>query len=211
MGRPPPRRHLVIFARRPQVGRGKRRLARGAGEIAAWRFQRLMLARLLRRLGRDPRWTTWLAVTPDRAARDRSWLPAAAPGRVWAIPQGPGDLGRRMARPMATLPPGPVVVVGSDIPALGAAQVAAAFAALGSHDAVLGPADDGGYWLVGLAARARKRPPFERVRWSGPHALADTRRNLARAGMSVSLLAALSDVDDAGDLSVGDLSPAHFR
>jgi hypothetical protein len=74
------------------------------------------------------------------------------------------------------------------------------------RDAVLGPADDGGYWLVGLAARARKRPPFERVRWSGPHALADTRRNLARAGMSWHLLAALSDVDDAGALS-----PAHFR
>jgi hypothetical protein len=206
MRRPSRPCHLVIFARRPQLGVGKRRLARGAGEIAAWRFQRLMLARLLRRLGPDPRWTTWLAVTPDRAARNPSWLPGAGAGRVRVIPQGPGDLGRRMARPMATLPPGPVVVVGSDIPALGAARVAAAFQALGARDAVLGPADDGGYWLVGLAARARKRPPFERVRWSGPHALADTRRNLARAGMSWHLLAALSDVDDAGALS-----PAHFR
>jgi hypothetical protein len=201
-----PRRHLVIFARRAQLGVGKRRLARGAGTLAAWRFQRLMLARLLRRLGSDPRWTTWLAVTPDRAARDLRWLPIRGSAPVRAMPQGPGDLGRRMARPMAVLPPGPVVVVGSDIPDLGAAQVTAAFDALGAADAVLGPADDGGYWLVGLAARARKRPPFDRVRWSGPHACADTLANLARDHASWRLLVPLSDVDEAGDLR-----PEHFR
>lgn len=206
MTAPACRRHLVIFARRPGVGVGKRRLARGAGDLTAWRFQRLMLARLLRRLAADPRWTTWLAVTPDRAARHPDWLPVAGAGAVRTMPQGQGDLGRRMARPMAVLPPGPVVVVGSDIPALGAAQVAAAFRGLGARDAVLGPADDGGYWLIGLSARARKRPPFDRVRWSGPHARADTCRNLARDGRSWRLLAALSDVDAADDLS-----PAHFR
>ncbi len=200
------RRHLVIFARRPQLGTGKRRLARGAGDLAAWRFQRLMLARLLRRLGPDPRWTTWLAVTPDTAARDLRWLPVLGSASVRTMPQGPGDLGQRMARPMVVLPPGPVVVVGSDIPGLGAAQVAAAFDALGSSDAVLGPAADGGYWLVGLAARARKRPPFDGVRWSGPHARADTLANLARDRASWRLLAPLSDVDEAGDLR-----PEHFR
>lgn len=198
------RRHLVIFARRPQVGVGKRRLARGAGELTAWRFQRLMLSRLLRRLARDPRWATWLAVTPDRAVSDRSWLPS--PDAFRMIPQVRGDLGTRMARPMVALPPGPVVLVGSDIPSLGPTQVAASFRTLGAHDAVLGPAADGGYWLVGLAARARKRPPFDGVRWSGPHALADTARNLDRAGLSWRTLDRLSDVD-----GVADLSPAHFR
>ena len=199
-------RHLVIFARKPQLGLGKRRLARGAGDLAAWRFQRLQLARLLRRLGPDPRWTTWLAVTPDAAARDLRWLPVRGAASVRAMPQGPGDLGRRMARPMAVLPPGPVVVVGSDVPALGAAQVKAAFDALGSRDAVLGPAEDGGYWLVGLAARARKRPPFDGVRWSSPHALTDTLATLARDGASWRLLAPLPDVDEARDLR-----PEHFR
>ena len=200
------RRHLVIFARRPQLGVGKRRLAQGAGALTAWRFQRLMLARLLRRLGPDPRWVTWLAVTPDTAARDLRWLPASRCSCVRPIPQGHGDLGRRMARPMAVLPPGPVVIVGSDIPDLGAAQVAAAFDALGTADAVLGPAEDGGYWLIGLAARARKRPPFHRVRWSGPHARADTLANLARDGASWRLLAPMADVD-----TVADLRPQHFR
>jgi rSAM/selenodomain-associated transferase 1 len=206
MARAASQRHLVIFARRPQLGVGKRRLARGAGALTAWRFQRLMLVRLLRRLGPDPRWTTWLAVTPDRAARDLRWLPVRGSAPVRAMPQGPGDLGRRMARPMHRLPPGPVVIVGSDIPDLGAARVAAAFDALGSCDAVLGPAADGGYWLVGLAARARKRPPFDGVRWSGAHARTDTLANLARVDASWRLLAPLSDVDEAGDLRA-----EHFR
>ncbi len=200
------RRHLVIFARRPELGVGKRRLARGAGELTAWRFQRVMLAGLLRRLAPDPRWTTWLAVTPDPGARDLSWLPAAGRRPVRAIPQGRGDLGRRMARPMASLPPGPVVVVGSDVPGISAARVAAAFQALGACDAVLGPALDGGYWLVGLAARARRRPPFHPVRWSSPHALADTCANLDRAGLTWRTLDTLSDVDAADDLR-----PGHFR
>jgi len=191
------RPQLVIFARAPALGRGKRRLAREAGDLAALRFHRLSVARLLRRLATDPRWRTWLAVTPDRAV----WRPAAlwsAP--VTRIPQGGGDLGTRMARAMAQRPPGPVVVVGSDVPDIRARHVAAAFQALGQHDAVLGPADDGGYWLLGLRRRPRFRPPFAGVRWGGPYALSDTLANLRRQGQSVALLETLPDVDTAADL-----------
>jgi rSAM/selenodomain-associated transferase 1 len=207
------RRHLVVLLRRPQVGVGKRRLARGAGELAAWRFQRAMLTRLLARLARDPRWTTWLAVTPDAAARDTGWLPRFARGRVRLLPQGGGDLGVRMARPMHALPAGPVVLVGSDVPGIGAAQVAQAFEALRRAPAAIGPADDGGYWLIGLAPRARSTPPFAGVRWSGPHARADTCRNLARAGRRWIALEALSDVDAPADLARqrGLPTPAHHR
>ena len=53
-------RHLVIFTRYPKLGAGKKRLAAGIGAIQALRFQRVMLAQAIRRLGRDPRWTTWL-------------------------------------------------------------------------------------------------------------------------------------------------------
>ena len=65
-------RHLVIFARAPQFGRVKRRLARDIGDTAATRFYRLTLARQIRRL-RDPRWTIWLFVTPDSALADVAW------------------------------------------------------------------------------------------------------------------------------------------
>ena len=87
------------------------------------------------RLKRDQRWCTLLAVTPDNAI----WSPCWPAGVVRAA-QGPGDVGARMGRLMAAMPPGPVVIVGSDIPALRPCHVAAAFRALGNHDAVLGPA-----------------------------------------------------------------------
>ncbi len=194
-----PEGHLVIMVRAPRLGVGKRRLARDLGALAAWRFQRHMLDRLLSRLARDPRWTTWLAVTPDRAVPWAAhWAAAwAAPARV--IPQGGGGLGARMARLLRERPPGPVVVVGSDIPDLDARHVARAFRALGRHDWVFGPAADGGYWLVG--ARRRRAPwrPFEAVRWSSRHALADSLANLA--GARVALLEELHDVDTGADLA----------
>ncbi len=189
-----PKGHLVIMARAPRLGAGKRRLARDLGALAAWRFQRAMLGRLLRRLARDPRWTTWLAVTPDRAAHGAAhW---AAPVQV--IPQGAGGLGPKMARLLRERPPGPVVVVGSDIPDLHAGHIAQAFRALGRHDWVFGPAADGGYWLVG--ARRRRPPwrPFDKVRWSSRHALADSLANLA--GARIALLEELHDVDSGEDL-----------
>ena len=89
--------HLVIFVRAPRLGTGKRRLARDLGAVAAWRFQRQMLARLRRRLAGDPRWTTWLAVTPDRAAFERGLWPAG----LRVMPQGSGDLGTRMSAHLA--------------------------------------------------------------------------------------------------------------
>jgi uncharacterized protein len=186
--------HLVVFLRAPRLGRVKSRLAAGIGAVAALGFYRRTSARLLRELTRDRRWRCHLALTPDRAARGkRPWRVGAR----WRG-QGGGDLGRRMARVFETLPPGPAVVIGSDIPAITTAHVAAAFRALGRCDAVFGPAVDGGYWLVGLRRRPRlPRRLFERVRWSSQHALADTLTALPRA-MSVAMLERLEDIDDAG-------------
>jgi hypothetical protein len=175
------RRTLILFVRIPRLGAGKRRLARDIGALAALRFERLMLAQSLCRLGRDRRWTLRLAVTPDRAAR-----------RLGAHPQGRGDLGIRMRRALAACPPGPKLLVGSDIPGLHAAHIAEAFALLGRHDIVFGPARDGGFWLVGC----RHRPPgFGNVRWSSPLALADVLANLPKS-LSVGFAATLDDVDD---------------
>jgi rSAM/selenodomain-associated transferase 1 len=179
------RHTLILFVRLPRLGTGKRRLARDIGPVAALRFERLMLARSLRRLGHDRRWTLRLAVTPDRAARD--W-----PARLNIAPQGAGDLGQRMRRTLAACPPGPAVLIGSDIPQLTAAHIREAFALLGRHDIVFGPATDGGFWLVG---RRRRSPKFGPVRWSSRHALADTLANLPRR-LSVGFVATLDDVDD---------------
>ena len=187
----------MIFARAPRLGTVKRRLARDIGALAAWRFYRDTTAALLRRLGRDRRWTTWLAVTPDRAALQGRGL---WPGAAGLIAQGGGDLGARMGRVLQGLGPGPVLIVGSDIPGIGAAQVAAAFERLGAADWVLGPAQDGGYWLIGTRGRAGLRLPFAGVVWGGPNVLADTLANLE--GRRVALLETLVDVDTGADLTL---------
>src|SRR5690606_28747646 len=124
-------------------------LAHGIGERAAHHFYADTTRTLIRRLARDRRWQLALAVTPDTFARRARFWPRHVP----RIPQGTGDLGTRMARVFHRLPPGPVVLVGSDIPDVTAGLAVRAFAALGRFEAVFGPAADGGYWLVGLARR----------------------------------------------------------
>ncbi len=182
---------LVVFARAPRFGRGKRRLAAEIGAAAALAFYRRTLARLLARVAGDRRWRLALAVTPDSGT-----LHGVRPWRNWK--QGRGDLGTRMARAMMRAP-GPVVLVGADIPALGPRQIARAFARLRSADAVFGPAEDGGFYLVGVRRPGLARRMFARVRWSTRYALADTMRNLA--GRRVALVDRLSDVDTAADLA----------
>jgi uncharacterized protein len=179
-------RHLVIFARLPRLGTGKKRLAADIGPVAALAFQRLALSTMIRTLSTDTRWRTWLAVTPPRGG---PW-----PRRVARIAQPRGSLGRRMAEIARSLPPGPVLIVGSDIPGISPAHIAAGFRILGNHDAVFGPAVDGGYWLVGLKRYPRFIDPFTDVRWSTPHALADTLANLE--GWRVAFLDTLDDIDD---------------
>jgi glycosyltransferase A (GT-A) superfamily protein (DUF2064 family) len=185
------RGHLVLFVRAPRRGLGKRRLARDIGDGAALRFERAMLGLLVRRLGHDRRWNLRLAVTPDRTRRRARLWPRGLP----ITAQGGGDLGQRMRRALAACPPGPAVLVGTDIPALAAHHVADAFRLLGGRDLVFGPASDGGFWLVGARRCPRLPPLFGPVRWSGPHALGDALSNLPRR-VSVGFAARLEDVDD---------------
>ena len=182
---------LVIFIKEPRPGRVKTRRGAGIGLVpAAWWF-RHQSQRLIRRLAADARWRTALAVSPDREGiTSRIW-----PAHLRRLPQGAGDLGDRMMR--ALRQPGPTLIIGSDIPDISAADIAAGFRALGDHDIVFGPADDGGYWLIGC----RHAPPkdlFRDVRWSTEHALADTLANLK--GRRAAFLRQLNDVDEADDL-----------
>jgi rSAM/selenodomain-associated transferase 1 len=177
---------VIVFARAPRLG-VKRRLAAGVGAMAALRFYRGQLAATLR-AARDRRWRTVLAVTPDHAR-------ARWPRGVARTGQGRGDLGVRMRRALA--PHRRAVLVGSDIPGLARGDLAAAFRALGRAEAVFGPAEDGGYWLVGYGPR-RPAWPFAGVRWSSRSALADTLANFT--GRRVALLRRLRDVDTAEDL-----------
>ena len=184
------RRRVVLFVRAPALGGGKRRLAAEIGDLGAIRFERLMIARLLRRLT-DRRWELRIAVTPDTARH----LAASWRHGTTICGQGNGDLGARMRRALCDGTPGPVVLVGGDIPGLGPRHIAAAFRRLGAHDLVFGPAADGGFWLVGARRRLLVAGFFAQVRWSSPHALADTLAGLPRR-LRVGFADILEDVDD---------------
>ncbi|MEY4794382.1 MAG: hypothetical protein RL724_1318, partial [Pseudomonadota bacterium] len=111
---------VIIFARAPRLGAVKRRLAAGIGARGALRFYRAMLAATAWPIARDSRWRTILAITPPGARAD--WARLAPPGTP-RMAQTAGDLGRRMEKALAPFPR--AILIGSDIPGLGPADIAA--------------------------------------------------------------------------------------
>lgn len=190
----PFRCRLVIMAKVPVAGRVKTRLAREIGVAEATRFYRSAVRAVTRRLGSQPFWQTIVAVSPDIGTAS-----PMLPSELMRMPQGGGDLGQRMQRPMRMLLPGPVCVIGTDVPAIEVAHVRRAFRQLGGADAVFGPAEDGGFWLVGLRRRPRLIYPYAGVGWSRPDTLARVEANLSEA--CVVHTQRLSDVDSAADLA----------
>ena len=188
------RAKLVIMVKEPHPGRVKTRLGRDIGLTAsAWWF-RHQVGTLLRQI-EDPRWDIILAVAPDvEGLTSRIW-----PAHLPRVAQGRGDLGHRMSRLLRGLPNGLVCIIGADIPDITRPRIAEAFNALGNHEAVFGPAPDGGYWLIGMK---RARPPradiLTDVRWSSEHALTDSARSLG--DVSIAYVATLRDVDTVDDL-----------
>jgi uncharacterized protein len=178
----------------PQAGRVKTRLARGIGVASATAFYRHSTSAIVAQLTRPREWRTILAIAPDAGVTSRMFRHSGP-----RCAQGSGDLGQRMQHLMDGLPPGPVLIVGSDIPGITAAHIREAFAKLGANDAVFGPAPDGGYWLVGLKRFPHVPRAFRNVRWSSEHALADTRANLN--GLKIASLEVLDDIDEAADLA----------
>ena len=188
-------RSLIVMAKQPRAGAVKRRLARGIGAVAATRFYRATLRHTLMRLAADARWRTYLAVAPDAALSETCW---PSWPRVPRIAQAQGDLGARMQALFDGMAPGPVILVGSDIPGISPAHIAEAFRLLGQADAVFGSARDGGYWLVGFKRSPGRLAPFHDVPWSTDRALAATCANLK--GRRIAFAATLGDVDTADDL-----------
>jgi uncharacterized protein len=184
------RGHLILFVKAPRLGAVKTRLARDIGRLQAWRFYRETTRSMIRRLGGQESWRLVLAVTPDRFAGQAGFWPAGIP----RVPQGHGDIGARMARAFDSVPPGPAVLIGADIPTVTRDHVSTAFRLLSRSDLVFGPSTDGGFWLVGMRRSAAMRGLFRAVRWSSRHALADTLTN-AGGRMKVALLDPLTDID----------------
>lgn len=191
---------LIVFAKAPAGGRVKTRLARGIGVAAATAWYRRSLIRtltMLRRAGLEYEIVAAPSAHIFRAA-------SAISGRI--ATQAMGDLGRRMAM-AAKAARGPCMIVGADIPGLSTSIVRSAREAVKRYDLVLGPARDGGYYLVGVKSPAHVFRLYERVRWSSEHALADTLAN-APKHWRIAFLPVLDDIDVAEDLKPAARIPA---
>jgi rSAM/selenodomain-associated transferase 1 len=185
---------LVIFGKTPLLGEVKTRLGRAIGEPAALALYEAFLddtCTLTQGLGAR-------RVLAIEGGLDHPHLAHLAKSqRLELVEQGEGDLGAKMARAIAThVATGPVVILGSDAPTLPRAHLHQALDALMEHDVVLGPSDDGGYYLVG--ARLAVPEIFTDVRWSTPEVLPTT---LERLGdRSHLLLPPWYDIDGEEDL-----------
>jgi uncharacterized protein len=187
-------KQLVIFVKAPKFGCVKTRLAKDIGHFKAWRFYKTTVLGLMKRM-RSPKWQITLCITPD------DYKGSFFPNDLKPIRQGGGDLGQRMQRVFDDIPKGPVVLIGGDIPAIEKHHIDKAFNALQNNDITFGPAEDGGYWLVGMRRTRARLSPFFDIRWSTEHALYDTLLNL-RANTRHTLTDRLNDVDTGKDLKM---------
>jgi rSAM/selenodomain-associated transferase 2/rSAM/selenodomain-associated transferase 1 len=190
---------VAVMAKAPVPGLAKTRLMPMLGAAGAARAQRgfaLHALTTVRHAATGPL-TVWCA--PD--ARHRFFRGLQGRHGVTCKPQPEGDLGHRMTAAMKAhfqdLPQMPLLIIGTDCPVLTPAHLQLAADALQSRDAVLIPAEDGGYVLIGVA---RPLPAvFERVDWSTDRVLAQTRDRLREVGATWKELPALWDVDEPGD------------
>lgn len=191
----------MVFAKSPEPGRVKTRLIPALGEAGAAQLQRQLIERTLRTavgagLGSVE---LWCEPGPDEAY----FSDCAKRHQLSLKAQGEGDLGLRMARALeATLAEGAAgLLIGCDCPALTPAYMREAAGALaGGDDAVFGPAEDGGYVLVGVA-RSPVAELFRDVLWGAATVMRETRTRLARGNWRWRELAPLWDVDRPEDLA----------
>ncbi len=175
---------LYIFAKAPAIGKAKTRLAADIGKVHAHRLYRTMLSKVIRNV-QDPRWETILMATPARAIHQvREWE------GLTQIPQVNGSLSPRLLDVFSDR--GATLVIGTDCPQVTRSDIADGFKALKKHAAVFGPADDGGFWLMGMNGPV-KPTVFDNVRWSHEDTLSDVKANIDG---SVHHLRTLIDVDD---------------
>jgi len=176
---------LAVFAKAPLPGRVKTRLALPPGEAA-----RLYAAFVRDTLGKAAALGPPICVFYDS---DRALLEPLAPDGIrWADQDG-GDLGARLARV-----PAPCLILGTDSPHLPPSVLRAALDALPRFDVVLGPAEDGGYYLIGL--RDRQPLLFDDIAWSTDAVMAQTLARASALGLSVFQTPPWYDLDTPADL-----------
>lgn len=202
---------VVVMAKAPTPGAVKTRLQPLLGAAGCARLQVVLIQQVVAVARALAPGQTWVAVDPPAGMEA---VAALAPG-AGVLCQARGDLGQRMAaaaKEVHARGPGPVLVVGTDIPTLSPEILTTAAAMLDAdHDVVFGPAVDGGYYLVGMT---RPRPELFALPpelWGGPGVLAASLDAAARTRLRVGMLPELSDLDTPADAAALLADPASPR
>jgi uncharacterized protein len=182
---------LALFARYPTAGAAKTRLIPALGPEGAAQVHRQLAQRTLGVL-RSAGLPVELHFTGAAEADFREWL---GDGFV-LVEQVEGDLTDRL---LAALYPAPVIFFGADTPDLSVHHVTQAVAALERHPVVLGPAEDGGYYLIGM--REPMPELLNTMPWSTDQVMPETMQRLTNVGISPALLNTLHDCDRPEDLA----------
>jgi rSAM/selenodomain-associated transferase 1 len=192
-----PEARIAVFAKAPVAGAVKTRLAATLGAGAAASLHAELVRRALATAVAAHAAVVELWCAPDE--RDPFFARCAGEFPVRLRAQRGADLGARMrdAFESAFGEGATLVIIGADCPALAPTDLGAAIDALSRHDAVVAPAEDGGYVLIGLA---RPVPGlFDAMQWGAPGVMAETRSRLAAAGVSLKELGTFWDVDRPED------------
>jgi len=199
-------RHLIVFTRFPEAGTTKTRLIPSLGAESAADLQRNMTEHILARVSTariKPQLSIEIRYEGGNAQLMQNWL---GPEYTYH-PQESGDLGHRMLtafRDAFQNRADRVALIGTDIPGIAAHTLYNTFNILEHEDLALGPARDGGYYLIGLHRKAFKpaRMLFTGINWGSNSVLADTLKIAAVSGLRTRLLEELADVDHPEDLAI---------
>ncbi len=190
---------VLLFVKAAEKGKVKSRLAPVVGEEAALEIYKQFVAAALETIERTGCGYRVCFYPPDARQQVEDWL---GPGRIYR-PQEGADLGERMKNAfIRSFSEGVerAVLVGSDIPEVTPALLRDALESLNTHDAVIGPALDGGYYLIGFNARSFLPRVFDGIAWSRDGVFGQTADVFKKAGTNVHALPLLQDIDTAEDL-----------
>ena len=183
--------NLYIFARRPEISVGKSRLKKKIGKITGSNLYLNNLLKTLKIFYRDKRFNLKICVFPDNASK--FWSKSVFP-KINRVPQGKGDLGEKMWT-ILSKDRKCKIIIGSDIIGIKVKYIIEAWKKLKNNDIVLGPAEDGGFWLIGIANKKKLKFIFNNVNWDIDNTLAQLKYNLTKNNISIGYIETLKDID----------------
>ena len=201
---------LLIFVKYPEPGKVKTRLAQYIGKEKAAHIYSVIAEAIIHRVSKSREYKTIIFFDPPERKSDvENWLPN---NDCKFLPQEGNSLGERMANAFSkafSLGAEKAVIIGTDCMDISNDLISEAFATLDITDVILGPAEDGGYYLLGL----KKLIPeiFNHIDWSTDRVLNQTLKTLREKGLRFQLLQTLKDIDTANDLNDELLSKIHER